>query len=483
MTRRALAAAMASGYVRERLHFERPVTPLFATTFLPATERAYRAASLAQGGGAGAIELRVEGGYVYTAWAPLPEREVEVEPLPVLVERWERERVPEARGLIEELRGLLRADVPERRASGELDALEAKLERLLTLHYEVGQTVRGAIAGFAAMLRARGDADADLAVATLLSPCESLQRDLEAWLAHLGDADPTADPRWATFRDRPARLDLDAPTWGEAPELARRAARACDAAAFDGGTARALARREEKEREALARFSDEERPIARMILDALRRARGAQQTLNVLVGEIALGATRGAMLRAGERIGLGGDVVWLERDELAAALRGEPLARGLVAARQAAHARALATTPPDALGEPDPRMLADPAVAAMLGATPPAGALRGLGASPGRARGPARVLASEADVEKVEAGEVVVVAALEPTWTPVMQKAAAIVAETGGLLSHAAVVAREMGKPAVVGLADARRRLRSGVEVAVDGASGEVAIGEEVLST
>jgi len=471
---------MATGYVRERLHFERPVTPLFATTILPATERAYRAASEAHGGGAGAIELRVEGGYVYTSWAPLPPREVDAMPLPALVEAWEREHIPEARALLDEMRGLMRPEVPARRAAGELDALVAKIERLLTLHYEVGQTVRSALAGFAQMLRARGDAGADARVATLLAPCDSLQREVDAWLAR-SDDDPTRAPLWALMRDRPSRLDLDAPTWGEAPELARRAARASDAAAFDAGTKRAMERRAQAEAASLARFAEEERPIAAAILAALRRARGAQQTLNLLAGELAVGVARGVVRRAAARVGE--DVVWLTREELVAALSGEPVARGLVAARQAAHARAMATTPPEVLGEPDARMLEDPALAAMLGAALAKEGMRGLGASHGRAHGPARILASEEDVASVQTGDVVVVAALEPTWTPVMQKAAAIVAETGGILSHAAVVAREMGKPAVVGLAGARQRLRSGEDVWVDGASGEVATDEKELST
>lgn len=492
MRSREGAAGMAAGYVRERLHFERPVTPLFATTFLPATERAYRAASEEAGGRAGAIALLVRDGYVYTAWSPLPERagraeregrtdrEGEARPLPELVDLWERERIPEVRALLDDIRSVMRPEVPARRAAGELDALVGKLERLLTIHYEVGQTVRGALATFAAMLRARGDEHADATVATLVAPCESLQRDVEVWLAHVGERDPTREAMWELVHERPGRLDLDAPTWGEQPALARRGARACDAASFDAGTARALAARDAAAREAMARFAGEERPVATMILDALRRARGVQQTLNFLVGEIALGVTRGAMLRAGARLGLGSDVVWLTREELRAALGGEPVARGLVTERKAAHARAQAASPPDTLGEPDPRMLADPALAAMLGAASSSASrgTRGLGASAGRARGPVRVLAAEEDLAKVEAGDVIVVAALEPTWTPAMHRAVAIVAETGGLLSHAAVVAREMGKPAVVGLAGARQRWRSGEEVWVDGASGEVTTGE-----
>jgi len=71
-------------------------------------------------------------------------------------------------------------------------------------------------------------------------------------------------------------------------------------------------------------------------------------------------------------------------------------------------------------------------------------------------------------------GDVLVVAFADPGWTPLFPRAAAVVMEVGGLLCHAAVVAREIGVPAVFGVRDATRRLADGERVVVDGSTGEV---------
>jgi pyruvate,water dikinase len=61
-----------------------------------------------------------------------------------------------------------------------------------------------------------------------------------------------------------------------------------------------------------------------------------------------------------------------------------------------------------------------------------------------------------------------------PAWTPLFQRAAAVIVETGSAVSHAAIVAREYGIPAVMGAADATRRLADGQRVRVDGTAGTV---------
>ena len=80
----------------------------------------------------------------------------------------------------------------------------------------------------------------------------------------------------------------------------------------------------------------------------------------------------------------------------------------------------------------------------------------------------------EEDLDRVREGDVLVVAALQPTWTSAMLRASAVATETGGLLSHAAIVAREMGKPAVVGVARLLARVEDGARVVVDGDAGVV---------
>jgi pyruvate,water dikinase len=74
----------------------------------------------------------------------------------------------------------------------------------------------------------------------------------------------------------------------------------------------------------------------------------------------------------------------------------------------------------------------------------------------------------------LEPGEILVAPSTDPGWTPLFMTAGALVMEMGGVISHGAVVAREYGIPAVVGVADATVRLRDGQTVTVDGAAGTV---------
>ncbi|HEY7395777.1 MAG TPA: phosphoenolpyruvate synthase, partial [Gemmatimonadaceae bacterium] len=103
--------------------------------------------------------------------------------------------------------------------------------------------------------------------------------------------------------------------------------------------------------------------------------------------------------------------------------------------------------------------------------------VHGLGASPGRASGAVRVLASPADDAAMQAGEVLVTRMTSPDWVPIMRRAAAIVTDAGGMTSHAAIVARELGLPCVVGARNATRVLETGMVVTVDGSTGTVSEG------
>lgn len=102
------------------------------------------------------------------------------------------------------------------------------------------------------------------------------------------------------------------------------------------------------------------------------------------------------------------------------------------------------------------------------------GRLSGTGASPGIASGPVRVVSSLDDLPRVAAGDVLVCRTTSPAWTPAMLRSAAVVTEVGGLLSHAAIVAREFGIPAVVAVSAAMTRLVEGSTIEVDGSSGVV---------
>jgi pyruvate,water dikinase len=112
------------------------------------------------------------------------------------------------------------------------------------------------------------------------------------------------------------------------------------------------------------------------------------------------------------------------------------------------------------------------------GAGPAAGPIvHGLGASPGVATGAVRVLATASEEGRMQQGEVLVTRMTSPDWVPIMRRAAAIVTDAGGMTSHAAIVARELGVPCIVGAHDATRVLRTGETVTVDGTSGAVFAG------
>jgi pyruvate,water dikinase len=100
--------------------------------------------------------------------------------------------------------------------------------------------------------------------------------------------------------------------------------------------------------------------------------------------------------------------------------------------------------------------------------------VRGLAVSAGSYEGTARILAGPAELSRVQPGDVLVVPSTGPAFNLVLPRLGAIVTDRGGLLSHAAIVAREFGIPAVVGCQDATRVLRDGARVRVDGATGEV---------
>jgi len=102
--------------------------------------------------------------------------------------------------------------------------------------------------------------------------------------------------------------------------------------------------------------------------------------------------------------------------------------------------------------------------------------LRGTPASAGRAVGTARVIRGPADFGRLEAGDVLVCAMTTPAWTPLFASAGALVTDTGGILSHAAIVAREYRLPAVVGCDVATSAIRDGARVEVDGDAGSVRV-------
>ncbi|MBA2287997.1 MAG: hypothetical protein H0W02_21185 [Ktedonobacteraceae bacterium] len=148
---------------------------------------------------------------------------------------------------------------------------------------------------------------------------------------------------------------------------------------------------------------------------------------------------------------------------------------------------ALAQKPPlPALNEP-PEVISEPFTIMLYGITSErvnkwlhdeeqAGGITGMAASPGVVEGIARVLRSADDLNQIQEGEILVTQVTAPSWAPVFARIKATVTDIGGMMSHAAIVCREYGLPAVTGTGSASTTIKTGQRIRVDGNSGEVTI-------
>ncbi|MFN2269393.1 MAG: PEP-utilizing enzyme, partial [Anaerolineae bacterium] len=102
--------------------------------------------------------------------------------------------------------------------------------------------------------------------------------------------------------------------------------------------------------------------------------------------------------------------------------------------------------------------------------------IKGAGTSPGRVTGVACVLHGPEDFDQMQPGDILVAKFTTPAWTPLFARAAAVVTDIGGQLSHGSIVAREYGIPAVMGTGVATQRIQSGQTITVDGSIGEVVL-------
>lgn len=167
-------------------------------------------------------------------------------------------------------------------------------------------------------------------------------------------------------------------------------------------------------------------------------------------------------------------VFLLELDELRDALRRDKSAAEiahLITQRRLERQRYAALQPPEAFIGEQP-LYDEPA---------PSGhgtVLRGLPSSPGRVTGTACVLRSPHDSARLQAGDILVAPSTDPGWAPLFLLAAGLVMETGGYLSHGAIVAREYGIPAVLNVSGATHRITDGSIVTLDGGEGTVRIAE-----
>jgi rifampicin phosphotransferase len=188
--------------------------------------------------------------------------------------------------------------------------------------------------------------------------------------------------------------------------------------------------------------------------------------------------------RAGQLTGHGDDLFFLELAETIGLLDGAPAPLANVPARRASYLTYQALPPYPALirGRFDPtRWAADPNRRSdyydeRAQTTRPDGTITGFPGAAGVVEGIARVLRTPEDAAQFGDGEILVTTVTNIGWTPIFPRAAAVVTDVGAPLSHAAIVARELGIPAVVGCGNATMLLHSGDRIRVDGGTGTVEV-------
>jgi rifampicin phosphotransferase len=277
---------------------------------------------------------------------------------------------------------------------------------------------------------------------------------------------------------------LTAPTWREQPaallRLVHILAERDHTRSEEPVMGAAIARHAAAVREIEARLSGDETRLAELrgLLTQLeqyvpmREARAHWQL-------VAAGSLRGALLRRGRRLVEAGalrdpeEVFHLLPEEIDGSPAGTQVEFAtVIASRRAEQSRWLECTPPSEIGgghEPG-EQTAEPAV------SDDGHVVKGIGASRGVATGRARVLGDIDEAERLEPGDILVCRMTSPAWSPLFAIAAAVVTDTGGLLSHPAIEAREYGIPCVVATGDATLRIPEGAVISVDGALGTVRV-------
>jgi len=282
--------------------------------------------------------------------------------------------------------------------------------------------------------------------------------------------------------------DLAFPSWIEEPSIVlgdiRRRLSVEGAPGAEERRATLLAQADEEAARVIAILADRPEDLARFeaLLDASRRVGPLTEIHNYWIDRLTQSQLRTFAMRVGSRLAAAGvlerpeDVLYLTREEVPGILRRPTDRRATVMERRSLHDRQKAMRPPATVGKPPvPRDEPDRFDGARYEATDD-GTLRGTGASAGIARGPARVMNGPADFWKLTPGDVIVAPSSNPSWVPLFTVAGGVLCNTGGVLSHAAVVAREVGVPAVVGLGDATTRIPDGALVELDGSTGLVRI-------
>jgi pyruvate,water dikinase len=252
-------------------------------------------------------------------------------------------------------------------------------------------------------------------------------------------------------------MELSAPRWTETPESIGRIAGQDHAAHAPAPEAEDEIRQALKKNETLNAEAE-----------GLRNAIALRETGKhyLLMGYAVM---RRILVELDRRFGLNGGIFYLTPDELPQLLKGADLS-GPIAQRQRRRKLALSLDAPQVIFSDDLEAIGRPMDLAG------AATLRGVPVSAGVSEGPALVLLEATEATPPAEPYILVCPSTDPAWMPLFVHAKGLVMETGGVLSHGAIVAREFGLPAVAGIPDVHRRLKSGQRLRIDGGSGTVAV-------
>jgi pyruvate,water dikinase len=251
-----------------------------------------------------------------------------------------------------------------------------------------------------------------------------------------------------------------------------------------------LARQRAESQAALARFEARYPHRASRARRELEKGAAAARDREAVRSEVTRLARlmRRYLLRVGALLSLDDAVFFLSLDEAAEHLEGKTAPAARIPARRETYFRQvdLPAYPPLIVGAFDAlRWAADPNrrndyFDSRHAATATTDTLKGFGASAGCVEGVVRRIERVEDGGQIQPGEILVTVTTNVGWTPLFPRLAAIVTDVGAPLSHAAIVARELGIPAVVGCGNATMLLKTGDRVRVDGGVGSVEVLERV---
>lgn len=350
-------------------------------------------------------------------------------------------------------------------AQGRQDTLHDLQQRLHDLAGEIRATpaVARAIAGIR-----------DLDALAALEGGPAIRDAILAFLAVHGDVGQTGfdieSPSWS---DEPGRLLVElarlARDPGESPAV-RRARLVSEAAALEQRTLDLLRDRPHDH----ARFVE--------VLTAAQACGALSEEHNYWIDRLCQAHARRFILRIADVLVRAGsidersDIFHLHIGEVHDALTSRGDQRALIQERRLAFERDRRLRPPRTIGAPPTAPMPSSAIRDLGYRVEQTDrdVLRGVAASPGRGRGPVRIVSGPADFERFQRGDVLVCRSTTVSWVPLFNMAAGIVADVGGALSHAALVAREFGIPAVTGTGTALELLIDGEQVEVDGTAGTV---------